>query len=153
MGLIAKIKSLFIRKAPKVTLGLALGSGARLLGINHLHAHLLAAGREQELSFPALGLLVSALARTQVAALLISAMVMLLPILMLSGMIFPIENLPRFFQWVSAVVPARWYIDAMRRMMIQGASMADVWMDGAVLLAMTGLLLGVSFRKFNDKLE
>lgn len=101
----------------------------------------------------ALGLLVSTLARTQVAALLISAMVMLLPILMLSGMIFPIENLPRFFQWVSAVVPARWYIDAMRRMMIQGASMADVWMDGAVLLAMTGLLLGVSFRKFNDKLE
>ena len=101
----------------------------------------------------ALGLLVSTLARTQVAALLISAMVMLLPILMLSGMIFPIENLPRVFQWVSAIVPARWYIDAMRRMMIQGASMVDVWIDGAVLLAMTGLLLGVSFRKFNDKLE
>lgn len=101
----------------------------------------------------ALGLLVSTLARTQVAALLISAMVMLLPILMLSGMIFPIENLPCFFRWVSAVVPARWYIDAMRRMMIQGASMADVWVDGTVLLAMTGLLLGVSFRKFNDKLE
>lgn len=101
----------------------------------------------------ALGLLVSTIARTQVAALLISAMVMLLPILMLSGMIFPIENLPRFFQWVSALVPARWYIDAMRRMMVQGAPITDVWVDGAVLLAMTGLLLGVSFRKFNDKLE
>ena len=101
----------------------------------------------------ALGLLVSTIARTQAAALLISAMVMLLPILMLSGMIFPIENLPRFFKGVSLFVPARWYIDAMRKMMIQGLPVSKVWTDCIVLAAMTALLLGVSLKKFNDKME
>lgn len=100
-----------------------------------------------------LGLFVSTIARTQVAALLISAMVMMIPILMLSGMIFPIENLPAFFQAVSGIVPARWYIDAVRKMMIQGAPLIDVWQNCAVLFGMTVLLLGVSFKKFNDKLE
>lgn len=100
-----------------------------------------------------LGLFVSTVARTQVTALLISAMVMMMPILMLSGMLFPIENLPRFFQAVSTIVPARWYIDAVRKMMIQGAPIVDVWQDCAILLGMTALLLGVSLKKFNDKLE
>ena len=100
-----------------------------------------------------LGLLVSTIARTQVAALLISAVVMMMPILMLSGMLFPIENLPKFFRVVSNIIPARWYIDAVRKMMIQGASVMDVWQDCAILFSMTVLLLGVSIKKFNDKLE
>lgn len=100
-----------------------------------------------------LGLFVSTVARTQVAALLISAMVMMMPIMMLSGMLFPIENLPRFFQAVSTIVPARWYIDAVRKMMIQGAPLVDVWQDCVILFGMTVLLLGVSLKKFNDKLE
>ncbi len=101
----------------------------------------------------ALGLFVSTIARTQVAALLISAMVLMLPILMLSGLLFPIENLPKFFQIISNIVPARWYIDAIRKMMIQGAPLLEVWVNGTVLFGMTVVLLGVSFKKFNDKLE
>ena len=100
-----------------------------------------------------LGLLVSTIARTQVAALLISAMVMMMPIMMLSGMLFPIENLPKFFQAVSLLIPARWYIDAVRKMMIQGASVVEVWQDCVILFCMTALVLGVSLKKFNDKLE
>lgn len=100
-----------------------------------------------------LGLLVSTIATTQMAALLISAVVMMMPILMLSGMLFPIENLPKFFQVVSNVVPARWYIDAVRKMMIQGLPLVAVWKNGVILLGMTLVLLGVSLRKFNDKLE
>ena len=100
-----------------------------------------------------LGLLVSTIARTQMAALLISAMVMMMPILMLSGMLFPIENLPKFFQVVSNIVPARWYIDAVRKMMIQGLPLVAVWKNCAILLGMTVVLLGVSLKKFNDKLE
>lgn len=100
-----------------------------------------------------LGLLVSTIARTQVTALLISAMVMMMPILMLSGMLFPIENLPAFFQVVSNIIPARWYIDAVRKMMIQGVPIVDIWKDCAILFGMTVLLLGVSLKKFNDKLE
>ncbi|MBR2429465.1 MAG: ABC transporter permease [Alistipes sp.] len=101
----------------------------------------------------ALGLLVSTIAKTQMAALLISAMVMMMPILMLSGMLFPIENLPIFFQWVSNIVPARWYIDAVRKMMIQGLPMMAVWKNCAILLGMTVVIMGVSLKKFNDKLE
>lgn len=100
-----------------------------------------------------LGLFVSTIARTQVAALLISAMVLMMPIIMLSGMLFPIENLPYFFRGLSAIIPARWYIDAIRKMMIQGAPIVDVWQDCAILFGMTVLLLGVSLKKFNDKLE
>ena len=100
-----------------------------------------------------LGLLVSTIATTQMAALLISAMVMMMPILMLSGMLFPIENLPRFFQVVSNIVPARWYIDAVRKMMIQGLPLVAVWKNCVILLGMTAAILGVSLKKFNDKLE
>lgn len=100
-----------------------------------------------------LGLLVSTIADTQVTALLISAMVMMMPILMLSGMLFPIENMPVFFRTVSHIIPARWYIDAIRKMMIQGVPLAEVWQDCVILFGMTVLLLGVSLRKFNDKLE
>ena len=100
-----------------------------------------------------LGLLVSTIATTQMAALLISAMVMMMPILMLSGMLFPIENLPKFFQVVSNIIPARWYIDAVRKMMIQGLPIAAVWKNYAILMGMTVAILGVSIKKFNDKLE
>ena len=100
-----------------------------------------------------LGLFVSTIARTQVAALLISAMVMMMPIMMFSGMLFPIENLPKVFQFISCFVPARWYIDAIRKTMIQGVPLTAVADDCAILLAMTVVLLAVSLRKFNDKLE
>jgi ABC-2 type transport system permease protein len=79
--------------------------------------------------------------------------VMMMPILMLSGMLFPIENLPKFFQVVSNIVPARWYIDATRKMMIQGVPLVAVWKDFVILLGMTVILIIVSLKKFNDKLE
>lgn len=100
-----------------------------------------------------LGLFVSTVAESQVAALLISAVVMMMPILMLSGLLFPIENLPKFFQVLSNIIPARWYIDATRKMMIQGVPLVAVWKNCAILLGMTIVLIIVSLKKFNDKLE
>ncbi len=100
-----------------------------------------------------LGLLISTVTKTQVAALLISAMVMLVPVLLLSGIIFPIENFPKFFELLSNIIPARWYIAAIRKMMIQGAALTAVWKEGTVLLGMTAVFIGVSLKKFNDKLE
>lgn len=101
----------------------------------------------------AIGLLVSNVAKTQIMALLMSAMVMMIPTMMLSGMLFPIENLPKFFQLLSCAVPTRYYIDAVRKMMIQGVSIAAVWQDCLILLGMTVAVLGVSLKKFNDRLE
>ena len=80
-------------------------------------------------------------------------MLMLLPIIMLSGMVFPIENMPGILRGISCVVPARWYIDAIRKLMIEGLPFSAVLTNFLILLAMTVVLVGVALRKFNDKLE
>ena len=101
----------------------------------------------------AFGLFISTFAQTQVAALLVSAMVMMMPMIMLSGMLFPIENMPVVLQGLSSVIPARWYISAVRKMMIEGLPFADVLHEFAVLCLMTVILIFLSLKKFNDKLE
>jgi len=100
-----------------------------------------------------LGLLISNVAKTQLVALLLSAMVLLLPIVMLSGMIFPVESMPRILQWISAIVPPRYYIEAMRKLMIMGVGIGDVLREVAVLVGMTLLLLAIALKKFNTRLE
>ena len=100
-----------------------------------------------------LGLLISNIAQTQLVALLMSAMVLLMPIVMLSGMIFPVESMPTVLQWVSAVVPPRYYIDCMRKLMIMGVGIGDVMKEVLILLGFTVLLLTVALKKFNVRLE
>ena len=100
-----------------------------------------------------LGLLISNIATSQLMALLLSAMVLLMPIVMLSGMIFPIESMPVVLQWVSAIVPPRYYIQAMRKLMIMGVGIGDVMREVTILSAMTLFLLGVSLAKFKTRLE
>ena len=100
-----------------------------------------------------LGLLISSIAQTQLVALLLSAMVLLMPVVMLSGMMFPIESMPDILQWISAVVPPRYYIQAMRKLMIMGVGIAEVKQEALVLLGMTALLLTIALKKFNTRLE
>lgn len=66
----------------------------------------------------ALGLLISCITHTQVAALLASAMVLMIPTIILSGIIFPIESMPAILQWISCAIPARWYVSLVRQLMI-----------------------------------
>ena len=101
----------------------------------------------------ALGLLISTVAKKQIVALLISAAVMLMPIVMLSGMMFPVENMPAVLKPVSAIVPARWYIDAMRKLLIQGASFGLILKDFVILVGMTVAILSIALKNFKDKLE
>ena len=101
----------------------------------------------------ALGLLVSVISSSQVMALLLSAMVMMLPMMMLSGMVFPLENLPKVLSPLPYIVPARWYIEAIRKVMIMGLPLTAVLKEISILCLMTVVLLGVSLKKFNDKLE
>ena len=99
-----------------------------------------------------LGLLISNIAQTQFVALLVSAMVLLLPTVMLSGMLFPVESMPTVLQWISAVIPPRYYIQAMRKLMIMGVGISEVWHEVVVLIGMTALLLVVSLKKFKTRL-
>ena len=100
-----------------------------------------------------LGLLISNIATSQLMALLLSAMVLLMPIVMLSGMLFPIESMPAVLQWISAIVPPRYYIEAMRKLMIMGVGIGEVMREVAILSGMTILLLAVSLLKFKTRLE
>ena len=100
-----------------------------------------------------LGLLISNVAQTQLVALLMSAMVLLMPVVMLSGMIFPVESMPQVLQWLAALVPPRYYIEAMRKLMIMGVGLDAVAREVAVLAGMTVVLLTVALKKFNVRLE
>ena len=100
-----------------------------------------------------LGLLISNIADSQLMALLLSAMVLLIPIVMLSGMMFPIESMPQILQWISAIVPPRYYIEAMRKLMIMGVGIQEVAKEVIILSGMTVLILTVSLLKFKTRLE
>ena len=100
-----------------------------------------------------LGLLISNVAQTQLVALLLSAMVLLMPIVMLSGMLFPVESMPTVLQWVSAIVPPRYYIEAMRKLMIMGVGIKQVLRETGILLLMLVVLMTLALVKFNKRLE
>lgn len=96
-----------------------------------------------------IGLLISTLVNTQLTALIVSAVLFMLPVIMLSGMIFPIDNMPDVLQWISCVIPARWYIEAMRKLMIQQLGLGYIANEIIILLLMTVILLAVSVKKFS----
>lgn len=98
-----------------------------------------------------IGLLVSTIANTQLTALIISAVVFMLPVIMLSGMIFPIDNMPAILQGISCVIPARWYTEAMRKLMIQQLGLGHVICEVTILLSMTSALLLLAIKKFNTR--
>lgn len=100
-----------------------------------------------------LGLLISIVVETQLAALLASAMMLILPCVMLSGMIFPVESMPVPLQWLSALMPPRHYIAAMRKLMIMGAGPGSVATELMVLSSMAAVLLSTALLKFKKRLE
>jgi ABC-2 type transport system permease protein len=100
-----------------------------------------------------LGLLISSLVRTQIAAILVSGIGLMIPTVVLSGMIFPVENMPYLLQWISTLVPVRWYIDVVKKLMIEGLEVKYALKELSILLVMTVTLLTVSFKKFKYRLE
>ncbi len=100
-----------------------------------------------------LGLLISTVARTQLTALLASAMMLMLPSILLSGMMYPVESMPRVLQCISAVLPPRYYIAAIRKLMIMGVSVDKAASEVAVLLAMLAVLLGAALLNFKKRLQ
>ncbi|GAP71280.1 ABC transporter, ATP-binding/permease protein [Candidatus Symbiothrix dinenymphae] len=101
----------------------------------------------------ALGLLISNVVDTQVAAMLVSGMGLMMPTMMLSGLIFPLESMPAILQWLSCILPVRWFIDAVRKLMIQGVDAVFVLKEIAILSGMAVVLLVVSLKKFKIRLQ
>lgn len=100
-----------------------------------------------------LGILVSTIAETQLVALLISAMLLMMPVIMLSGMMFPIESMPKILQYISAIVPTRYYISAMRKLMIMGTGIEEIYFEVSILISMLIALMSLALAKFNKRLK
>ncbi|HEX5551823.1 MAG TPA: ABC transporter permease [Chitinophagaceae bacterium] len=99
-----------------------------------------------------LGILISIQTASQEVAMLISLVAMMLPTLMLSGFMFPIENMPYVLQLLSDILPSKWYYIIVKMVMIKGAGFMAVWKETAILLGITLLLFGVSLKKFKIRL-
>jgi ABC-2 type transport system permease protein len=100
-----------------------------------------------------LGLLISTIVDTQLAAMLASGMALMMPIMLLSGMIFPIDSMPEILQWISVIVPARWFIEAVKKLMIQGVDVQYVAKEFFILSGMAIFLIFVSLKKFKTRLS
>ncbi len=98
-----------------------------------------------------LGLFISTCVNSQLAAMLLS-LLLIVPTVYLSGITFPIESMPVVLQKVSTIVPARWYVDIARRLMIQGVSVRYVMQDTLILAIMAITLLAVSWKMFKTRL-
>jgi len=100
-----------------------------------------------------LGLLISTVVNTQVAAILASGMGLIMPVMILSGYVFPIESMPPILQWVSGIIPARWFIQGAKKLIIQGASVRSVLKEMMILLGMAIVIITVSLRNIKTRLE
>lgn len=99
-----------------------------------------------------IGLLVSNLAKTQVVAMLVCAMLFMMPVMMFSGMMFPIESMPKILQYVSDIIPAKWFIIGVKKIMIEGLGFGYVAKECAILGATLALVLGVSLKTYKVRL-
>jgi ABC-2 type transport system permease protein len=100
-----------------------------------------------------LGILVSARTSSQRVAMLGALMGTMLPTQMLSGFVFPIESMPTVLQWVTFIVPARWFVTIARGIMLKGVGITYLWRETLVLVAMTVVLLAASARSFKVRLQ
>lgn len=100
-----------------------------------------------------LGLLISTISRTQQAAMLLCGMGLTMPTMMLAGIIFPCESMPVALQLISDIIPAKWYIIIIKRIMIQGAGFAAIAKEFIILVGMMILLLWFSIKRFKTRLQ
>ncbi len=94
-----------------------------------------------------LGMLVSTVADTQMQAMQMSFFFML-PFVFLSGYVFPIDGMPSFFQWISYLIPARYFIEVIRGIVLRGAGLADLWEPLVWLIFYTVLIIAAAVLRF-----
>jgi ABC-2 type transport system permease protein len=100
----------------------------------------------------AVGIVISTQAPTQRTAMIFALAGLMMPTMLLSGFIFPLDSLPEWLRAISYVVPARWFLLVVRGIMIKGAGLATLWQETLVLVGMTGFLLAVGSRKLAIRL-
>lgn len=100
-----------------------------------------------------LGILISTVTNTQQTAMLASMIGLMMPNVLLSGFIFPIESMPEVLQWISNIVPSKWFIIITKDIMLKGVGFDTIWQETLTLTGMTVLFMLASVAKFKTRLE
>jgi ABC-2 type transport system permease protein len=100
-----------------------------------------------------LGVFISAVANNQQTAMMVSLAGLLLPTVLLSGFIFPISSMPEVLQWISHIIPAKWFLEIVRSIMLKGGGISVLWFQTAILVVITLLFMGLSMKRFNVRLQ
>ena len=100
-----------------------------------------------------LGILISTISNSQQTAMMLSLMGLMLPVIILSGFIFPISSMPLPLQIISNIVPAKWFIIIIKAIMLKGASFSLIWRETLILLGMTVFFIALSTKKYKIRLE
>ena len=98
------------------------------------------------------GLMISNVTSSQQTALLLSMMGMMIPTIVFTGFLFPLENMPYIFQLISNIIPSRWYFLIIKAVMLKGLGFAYIWKETLILIVMTLALLGIALKNFKIRL-
>jgi ABC-2 type transport system permease protein len=100
-----------------------------------------------------IGITISTVTKTQQAAMIISLAGLMLPTILLSGFIFPIENMPRLLQYLSLIMPPRWFLSALKAVMLKGLGIGYIWKEVLILVIMLSVFIMLSVKKFQIRLS
>jgi ABC-2 type transport system permease protein len=97
------------------------------------------------------GMMISAVSKTQIDAMMVTMMGLFLPTVLLSGFLFPLDNMPMFFQVLADVFPAKWFIIAIKDVMIKGSGFFDIWKYLGILILMAVVLITISLTNVDKR--
>jgi ABC-2 type transport system permease protein len=151
--IVGKVMPYFILSFINILLILTLSWFAFRLPVKGSMALLLAECMLYILMSLTLGILISTVSKNMQQAIFISLIGLMLPTILLSGFIFPIENMPKVYDYVSMVMPPRYFIIIIKNIMIKGTGITYIWKETLILIVMTLVFIGLSVRKFKIRLE
>ncbi|MCK9409217.1 MAG: ABC transporter permease [Bacteriovoracaceae bacterium] len=105
------------------------------------------------LSSLGLGLFVSTTTKTQQQAMMVGLFFVLLPMMYLSGFVFPVENMPPILQWIAALIPMKYYLIIIRSIILKGVGLSELWFEALILLVMGVAILTASVLRFREKID
>ncbi len=100
-----------------------------------------------------LGILISTVSASEQQAMFISMFALLMPTMLLSGFIYPVENMPSWLQFICNIIPARWFIVIVKGIMLKGSDLVGVWKETLIIIGFTAIFIIVSIKKFKVRLE
>lgn len=100
-----------------------------------------------------IGLLISTISKTQQQAMMASVFAVMMPMIYLSGFAFPIENMPKFFQYITYAIPLRYFITIIRGVVLKGIGFSSLWLETVILFGMGVSILVLSAMRFSKKVE